>query len=337
MHLKKFFASAFSVLAVLSISVQAAPDTVLINGQGIGITLNSGGVMVTDMSEIETSTGKEESPAQRGGIRKGDIITKIDGADVNCISALHEALSRIENRAVMVELYRGDSKITLRVKPIADKDGKYRLGLWARDAAAGIGTLTFYDPETGNFGALGHGITENTTGTLLRIEDGEVLTSTIVAIQKGKKGQPGELQGIFGEDDKPIGYVERNTNCGIFGKMELPQTEMAKTQSIKVGGSRDVREGKAYILANTEGKNVEKFEIEICSIPVFSSDKTKGMVIRITDKKLLQKTGGIVRGMSGCPIVQSGRLVGAVTHVFVNDPTKGYGIFIEDMLSAMEN
>ncbi len=336
MQFQKIFASVFSAVVILSATVFAVPESVLISGKGIGITLNSKGAMVTGTAEIETKGGKAESPAQRSGIKKGDIITKINKTKIKSVSDLYKALEEIEDNPVMIEVYRGEAKILLKVKPQKDKDGKFRLGLWARDAAAGIGTLTFYEPETGSFGALGHGITESTTGGLIEVDGGEILPSTIVATQKGKKGEPGELQGIFGENDTPIGEVKANTHCGIFGTMKLSEAEEANAQSIKIGSRNDVRVGKAYILANVEGKSTGKYEIEICKIPAFTGDKTKGMVIKITDKNLLKKTGGIVRGMSGCPIVQSGRLVGAVTHVFVNDPTTGYGIFIEDMLEEME-
>ncbi len=337
MNFKKILVSAYTAVSVLSLWVFATPESVLISGQGIGITLNSQGVMVTDTAQIETQNGKAESPAKSGGIKKGDIITKINGEKIGSVKDLSKALSEAEDNAVMVEAQRGESRITLKIKLKKDKTGTPRMGLWTKDAAAGIGTLTFYDPATGDFGALGHGITESTSGALIKINGGEVLTSTIVAVQKGEKGNPGELQGVFGENDKAVGVVKKNTDCGIFGNMELSEGELEKTKEIKIGSRADVRVGKAYILANIEGNATDKFEIEICKIPVFSGDKTKGMVIKITDKRLLDKTGGIVRGMSGCPIVQSGRLVGAITHVFVNDPTMGYGIFIEDMLCAMES
>ncbi len=337
MHFKKFLTSVFSFAFILSASVYATPQTVLISGRGIGITLNSQGAMVTELAEIELLEGGEESPAKIGGIKKGDVITHIDDNEIHSVDGLNRALENIKGEPLMVKVRRGQSEITLKIKPALDKEGKYRLGIWVKDAAAGIGTLTFYDPQTGDFGALGHGITESTTGALIKIEGGEVLSSTIVAAQKGKKGEPGELQGVFGEGDNPIGTIEKNTACGIFGTMSLSKEEMEKAQSIRVGSRDYVQEGKAYILANVEGNSTGKFEIEICKIPVFTGDKTKGMVIKVTDKNLIKKTGGIVRGMSGCPIVQDGRLIGAVTHVFVNDPTSGYGIFIEDMLKEAES
>lgn len=336
MKIQKIFASVLAFSAILSQSVFGAPETVLITGRGIGITLNSDGAMVEDTTDIETKDGKTVSPAKDCGIRKGDIITKVGGAEINSVDDLHKILSEAGNTPLLIEINRNGSPITTRIKPAEAGDGNYRLGIWAKDAAAGIGTLTFYDPETGNFGALGHGITDTASGSLIEIEGGEVLPSTIVSVQKGRAGEPGELQGIFGVEGQVLGEITKNTNCGIFGNMTLPEEEISKAQSIKIGSKADARVGKAYILANIEGSKTEKFEIEIMKIPAFTGDVTKGLVIRVTDHKLLEKTGGIVRGMSGSPIVQSGRLIGAVTHVFVNDPTSGYGIFIEDMVAQLE-
>lgn len=331
MRLKKNISATLCAAIILLFSSVASAQTVLINGKGIGITLNSRGATVTDFCDISG-----ESPAKRGGIQKGDIITKLNDTQINCVDDLKKALEKSKG-AVMLEIQRNDSKITLKVKPQPSENGNPCLGIRAKDAVAGIGTLTFYDPETKSFGALGHGITDSTSGSLIKIDGGEVLSSTIISVKKGQKGSPGELVGIFGENDEPIGEIEKNTICGIFGEITLSEDEILEAQSIKTGTKADVRIGKAYIMANINGTKSEKFEIEICKIPVFSGDKTKGMVIKITDDSLLSKTGGIVRGMSGSPIVQNGRLVGAVTHVFVSDPTMGYGIFIEDMLAEAKN
>ncbi len=333
----KFTVSLLFAVTLMVSTVSASVDTVIITGQTVGITLNSEGAMVAEIAEIKTKDGKTVSPAKDGGVKKGDVITSVNGKSVHGVDDLHDAVSSAEDKSVLVELMRDGTKIRTTLKPALAEDGSYRLGIWAKDAAAGIGTLTFYDPETGNFGALGHGIADSASGFLMDIEDGEVLSSTIVSVEKGAKGEPGELKGVFGEGDTALGIIKKNTECGIFGNMTLPEDKVKEGQSIKIGTRDDVREGKAYILANIEGSKTEKYEIEIVSIPVFTGDITKGMVIKITDKDLLSKTGGIVRGMSGSPIVQSGRLVGAVTHVFVNDPTSGYGIFIEDMLSEAQS
>lgn len=333
----KFTVSLLFAVTLAVSTVFAGVDTVIITGQTVGITLNSEGAMVAEVAEIKTKDGKTVSPAKDGGIRKGDVIISVSGKPVHGVDDLHDAVSAAGDKSVLTELMRDGTKITTTLKPVLSEDGSYRLGIWAKDAAAGIGTLTFYDPETGNFGALGHGIADSGSGMLMDIKDGEVLSSTIVSVEKGEKGEPGELKGVFGEGDTALGTIEKNTVCGIFGNMTLPEDKAKEGQSIKIGTREDVREGKAYILANIEGSKTEKYEIEIVNIPVFTGDITKGMVIKITDKDLLSKTGGIVRGMSGSPIVQSGRLVGAVTHVFVNDPTSGYGIFIEDMLNEAQS
>ncbi len=337
MQFKKVLFSVTATALLLTTPVLAKPNQVLITGQGIGITLNSEGAMVTETAQIETKDNKILSPAESGGIKKGDVITEINGKKIKSVDDLHTALSDIKDKAVMAKVVRGDAEIPLKLNPVLASDGKYRLGVWAKDAATGIGTLTYYEPESGSFGALGHGITDSISGKLIGIEDGKVSKATIVALKKGEKGAPGELQGVFCHDDRLIGTIKENTACGIFGTMKLSEEDCGKAQSIKIGSKADVRVGKAYILANIEGEKTEKFEIEIIDIPSFTGDITKGMVIQITDKKLLEKTGGIVRGMSGSPIVQSGRLVGAVTHVFLNDPTRGYGIFIENMLTEAED
>lgn len=336
MQFKKVLpAFLFTFLAITS-PVMADSREVLITGQGIGITLKAEGAMVSETTQIETKDNKLISPAETGGIRKGDVITEINGEKIKSVDDLHHVLSQIKDKAVMAKVNRGGSEIHLKVNPVLASDGKYRLGLWAKDAATGIGTLTYYEPQTGQFGALGHGICDAVSGRLVEIESGEITNATIVSLKKGEKGAPGELQGIFSQNDEPMGKIEKNSVCGIFGTMELPTRDMTSAQNIKVGTKADVRVGKAYILSNIEGEQTEKFEIEITDIPAFTGDVTKGMVIKVKDEKLLQKTGGIVRGMSGSPIVQDGRLIGAVTHVFINDPTRGYGIFIENMINEME-
>ncbi len=325
------FCAVFAML--LTTPVLAQTKEVLITGRGIGITLNSRGAIVSQTAQIDDSENNPASPAKDGGIEKGDIIVMADGEEVTSVTDLQKILQKSKGKEIFVKVNRGGAIITLKLKPVLSHDGEYRLGLWVKDSSAGIGTMTYYDPETNDFGALGHGITDSVSGALVEIDGGEVLSSHIVSLEKGEKGKPGELNGVLGEDSEKIGTVSKNTSCGVFGKMNLPENEIDKAQSIKVGKREDVRLGKAYILANVEDNKTEKFEIEISRIPAFTGDLTKGMEIKITDKKLIDKTGGIVRGMSGSPIVQSGRLIGAVTHVFINDPTRGYGIFIEDMFN----
>lgn len=282
---------------MLATPVLAEGREVLITGQGIGITLDAVGAMVAETTQIETKDNRTISPAETVGIRKGDIITEINGEKITSVDDLHCALSKVKGKSVMAKVNRGGSEIQLKVNPVLATDGKYRLGLWAKDAATGIGTLTYYDPQTGSFGALGHGICDTASGRLVEIESGEITNANIVSLKKGEKGSPGELQGMFSQNDKPIGKIEKNSLCGIFGTMECPKENMGNAQNIKVGTKADVRVGKAYILANIEGDKTEKFEIKITDIPVFTGDITKGMAIEVKDEKLLKKTGGIVRGM----------------------------------------
>jgi stage IV sporulation protein B len=217
---------------------------------------------------------------------------------------------------------------------VSQSDGSFKIGAWVKDAASGIGTLTFYDPDSKSFAALGHGICDTETGELLTIGNGQILASSIVSIDKGEKGIPGELNGIFKDDSPILGEIKSNNNCGIFGTSESDLLSTANR--IPVAARDEVKPGSAYILANIEGNKIEKFNIEIIRIMPKAISSQKGMIIRITDEKLISKTGGIVQGMSGSPILQNGRIVGAVTHVFVNDPTRGYGIFIENMLAEAE-
>ena len=250
------FCAVFAML--LTTPALAKTKEVLITGRGIGITLNSRGAMVSQTAVIDDDKNNSVSPAKDGGIKKGDVIVMAGGEEVKSVSDLQKILQKTKGKDILIKVNRGGADITLKLKPVLSYDGQYRLGLWVKDAAAGIGTLTYYNPETKEFGALGHGITDSATGSLIDASGGEVLSSTIVSLEKGEKGKPGELNGVFGEDSSPIGTVSKNTPCGIFGEMTLPETQNA--QSIKVGEKKDVRIGKAYILANVEGEKTEKFE-----------------------------------------------------------------------------
>jgi stage IV sporulation protein B len=204
--------------------------------------------------------------------------------------------------------------------------------LWVRDSTAGIGTLTFYEPETLNFGALGHGITDIDTGILMASSSGEILESSILGIKKGTQGSPGELKGVFIEDEKRLGIIKMNTESGIYGTLTENGEKKATKRLYPIGLRSEVQEGPAVILSNIDGNSVKEYDVEIERVSRQNVNGTKGMIIRITDESLLKATGGIVQGMSGSPIIQNGKLVGAVTHVLVNDPAKGYGIFIEAMV-----
>lgn len=303
-------------------------------GQIIGVTLSCDGVLVTGVSEIFSGDGTFSSPAEEAGIKSGDIITKIDGKDIGCVDDLKNIIKNTNADEHLVTLFRGEKMLSLKLSPAKNISSEMPcLGMWVKDAASGVGTLTFFDPENGHFAALGHGILNSETGEVLPIDDGKILNAKIVEIKKGEKGIPGEIKGSFSESDV-LGKVEKNNSFGLFGKSE--NQKLSENAPLLVGKRCDVKKGKAYIYTTVDSDVPEKYEIEIIKFSNSDDVKTKGIVIRITDSRLLEKTGGIVQGMSGSPIIQDGKLVGAVTHVFVNDPTRGYGIFIENMLSEAE-
>jgi len=228
---------------------------------------------------------------------------------------------------------RNDKELTTSLNPAYDQqDRAWRLGLYIRDSAAGVGTLTFYAPDHGVYGALGHIITDMNTQTPIVVGSGQILQSSVTSISKSESGEPGEKRAHFLKEGKTLGNIERNTNFGIFGKMSQNPEHSLYEKPIPVAFSEEVKEGPAEILTVVEGQRVERFKVEIVHVSKQSAPETKGLVIRITDPRLVEKTGGIVQGMSGSPILQNGKLIGAVTHVFVNDPKSGYGCFIEWML-----
>lgn len=310
------------------------PSKVIPCGNSIGVKLYTDGLIVVRVVEFESANGKLVSPCKNKNIKEGDIILKANGVKPENITALAGLISASDGK-VELELKRESEIITQSVTLKAAKnDGKYKLGLMVRDSAAGIGTLTFYNPDTNKFGALGHGISDADTGKLLPVASGEILPSSIISVEKGVSGRPGELRGSF-VGDKKIGTIATNCDCGLYGKLD-PSMISNQTNAIEIGDKSEVVTGEAEILSNISGEKVENFDISILKVSHQTSSDTKGMIIKITDERLLSKTGGIVQGMSGSPIIQNGKLVGAVTHVFVNDPTRGYGIFIENMLAEAE-
>ena len=302
-------------------------------GQTVGITLDMKGVTVVDTTDVEALDGKRSAPAKDGGIRAGDIIEEIDDSPIDSASDMERLIANCGGEEMKLIIRRGENRKECKVTPtLSADDEKYRIGVWIKDAASGIGTITYFNPETKEFGALGHGITEMPEQKVISIRNGEVLDASIVSVRKGGKGQPGELVGVFTEDDRKLGNVSANTEVGLKGTIDEPKELKTVMEPITVAERSEVKEGDAEILANVEEGKIEKFSVEIQKINK-DANNPKGMVIKVTDNRLLDKTGGIVQGMSGSPIIQNGKLVGAVTHVFVNDPSRGYGIFIENMLA----
>lgn len=294
-------------------------------GRTVGICVDTKGVLVLGVGQVRATDNKEYTPC-KGLLKSGDIIMAVNGEFVKN----KEDLVRLVNRddMVYIKAIRKNEEINLNVTPVKSvDDNNYKLGLWVRDSTQGIGTITYYDRKNNSFGALGHPINDVDTGELMEIEGGEILDAHIEKAEKGKAGLPGALLGNI-NFNRTIGYIDSNKNNGIFGRMcsDIKGIEMP------IGYKNDVKIGNGSIYVNTNGKFVEKYSIHIDSINKYNTSDTKNFVLTITDKRLLDMTGGIVQGMSGCPVVQDGKLVGAVTHVFVNDPTKGYGIFVENML-----
>ena len=297
-------------------------------GMPIGLYMETQGVLVVDTGEITGKDGVRAEPAEHIA-KAGDYILEVNG---NPISGKKELIKNIEaSHGETMELLvnRNGEKIPLSISPVLDQNDEYKLGLWIRDNTQGIGTMTYVD-ENGKFGALGHGISDADTGELLNISEGELYEAEIVSIKKGTKGMPGELSGYIDYDpDKKIGIIEKNTELGISG--EVFDMERLPHEKVMVGYQQEVKEGKAKLLTNLN-EEVKAYDIEITEIYRNKSKTIKAFEIQVTDPRLLEETGGIVQGMSGSPILQNGKLIGAVTHVFVQDSSKGYGIFIENML-----
>lgn len=324
----------FGLIPVKDIEVNVLDRIHLVpGGNSIGVRLNTRGVLVVSVTDITGVDGKKYNPARAGGIKAGDSIIDINGEKVRDAEHVVELLNSIEDKKIDIVIERNSMRFSTTVKPVKSlQDNCYRLGIWVRDKTAGIGTLTFYDDNSKVFGALGHGITDMDTGKLLNIENGKIMSAKVSAVEQGRKGNPGEIKGIFYETENVLGDIKYNTPYGIYGELRNSNIPKTKLKSIPIGLKEEVKEGKAYILTTINDNKIEKFEIEILKAQSQYYPEQKSMVIKITDKKLLEKTGGIVQGMSGSPIIQNGKLIGAVTHVFVNDPTKGYGIYIEWML-----
>ncbi|MFQ6320907.1 SpoIVB peptidase [Bacillus halotolerans] len=316
--------------------VQVLPDLKVIpGGQSIGVKLHSVGVLVVGFHQINTSEGKK-SPGESAGITAGDIIIEMNGQKIEKMNDVAPFIQKAGNTGESLDLLIKRDKQKIKTKLIPQKDeaeGKYRIGLYIRDSAAGIGTMTFYEPKTKKYGALGHVISDMDTKKPIVVEDGEIVKSTVTSIEKGTGGNPGEKLARFSSERKTIGDINRNSPFGIFGTLHQPIKNKISDKALPVAFSNEVKKGPAEILTVIDDDKVEKFDIEIVSTTPQKFPATKGMVLKIIDPRLLKETGGIVQGMSGSPIIQNGKVVGAVTHVFVNDPTSGYGVHIEWMLS----
>ncbi len=325
----------FGLLPLKTVKVSPLREqTIYASGSPVGIYMETRGILVIDCGQIRGASGVVQSPAEHI-IQSGDYICAVNGEELSDKDRLISLVADSGGQTMELEVLRGRERIPLAVTPALAEDGTYKLGIWVRDNIQGIGTLTCVTGN-GQFAALGHGISDIDTGTRLEIEDGELYHAQILSIQKGENGNPGELRGVINyEKSQKIGEIVQNTSNGIVGQLDsLEKCEM-NLEEYPIGLKQEMQTGPASILCNVDG-NVEEYSIEITDIDWNSQDTNKSFEIHVTDKNLLEKTGGIVQGMSGSPILQNGKLVGAVTHVFVQDSAGGYGIFIENMLESME-
>ncbi len=315
-------AAAIAVTLMLTVTV-FADGGLCAGGMPFGVRFRTDGVIVAGLEDIAAENG-DACPARDAGIEPGDLILSADGQRLSSAEELVKLISG--GGEIKLTYRRGGEEHTCRVVPMKDKKGAFRAGMWVRDSAAGIGTVTFYDPETGRFAGLGHGICDSDSGELIPLVTGSVTDVSLFGIERGVAGTPGELKGYFGT--KVIGTIDKNSATGIYGTLtKLPDGG----EPIEIARKSEIRAGDVVIRCTLANGDMRDYKAKISEIDRRSRDN-KSFIITVTDPALIERTGGIVQGMSGSPIIQDGRLVGAVTHVMINDPTRGYGIFIENML-----
>lgn len=334
--------SLFGLLPLRDVEIDVQDNLMLYpGGQAVGVALYTSGVLVVGTSDLSGNGG--QSPARLAGLKAGDVITKVNDQSLNNIAQLQELVTTTGENPLALTVMRGDSQLRLTLEPKQDKQsGSFRIGAWVRDSTAGVGTLSFYGKvqrqgDTGDppvtYGALGHAITDTDTQQVLTVSSGQVMLADVVDVRKGKKGVPGELKGSFLRENRVLGTIDMNNQFGIYGDLDTPPTHPLYPDGLPVGRKDAVHTGPATILCTVDTEGMKEYDIEIVEVARQSAPTQRSMIVKVTDPALLEKTGGIVQGMSGSPIIQDGRLIGAVTHVYVNDPTMGYGLFIEWMLA----
>lgn len=327
----------FGTIPVKEVSVNVIPKTTVVPlGNAIGVKLYTRGVLVVGMSQIETDNNEKKKPYENSGIEQGDTILEVNNNAIENTEDLIKEVEKSEGNTINIKYLRNEKTMQTDITPVKSKN-TYKIGLWVRDAAAGVGTLTFYEPKTNLFMALGHGISDIDTEEIVNIANGELVTANIVSITKGRKGYPGEIRGTI-DQGRTIGTIYKNTNFGVYGTVKNKNyLEADLTQEMEVATRSEIKEGKAQIICQLENSNKKKYDIEIEKIYTNNNQNNKSMLIKITDNELLEKTGGIIQGMSGAPIIQEGKFIGAVTNVLVNDPTQGYGVFADIMIKEMRS
>ena len=321
----------FNLFSVKDVTVNVIPKTTVIPvGKAIGMKLYTEGVLVVGMSEIE---GKK--PYENSGIETGDKIIEIDDTQIDNTDELIECVNNSNGKELEIKYISDNEEKTTSIEPVKTSDNEYKLGLWVRDAAAGVGTLTFYEPSTGKFGALGHGINDVDTYELIDIASGQLVTTEIIDIVKGEDGSPGEIRGTI-DNGTSLGNIYKNTGFGIYGNIDnVAKLNLTQYKEYEVANRSEITTGKAEILCELENGKTQSYEIEIQRLFLENNENNKSMLIKVTDEELIEKTGGIIQGMSGAPIIQNGKFIGAVTHVLVNDAKTGYAVFGDLMIKQM--
>lgn len=324
---------AFGFIPVSKVSVEVVDELhVAVLGTPFGMKIYTKGVLITEISEVATENGSE-NPAQKAGLRQGDYIVSVDGVKVYTNEDLVSIVENSGGKRLKLEIMRDETKIYINITPVKSTDtNNYKIGIWVKDSSAGVGTLTFYSPSNNVLCGLGHGICDNDTGNLLKLNSGEVVTAEIISIEKGQVGSPGKLTGRL--NYKTLGDINLNCEIGVYS---LLKGSLQFEKLTEIALKQEVKDGQAQIICTIDNNQPKAYT---CNIKVRNSNyhsKTQNMLLTVTDNALLEATGGIVQGMSGSPVVQNGKLVGAVTHVLVDDPTRGYAIFAENMLETAQS
>lgn len=323
--------SLFGVIPIKNVEASVVERAyVTPSGQPVGIYMKTDGILVVGTGTVEGTDGLAYEPALNI-VQSGDYITAVNGGEISGKDELIEGINESGGQEIILNVRRNGEIINLKLQPVMTGEDEYKLGLWVRDDTQGIGTMTYVDEE-GNFGALGHGVSDVDTSTILSLSSGLLYHTDILSVTKGERGIPGELSGVIRyQDDQIIGNINSNTESGIFGTLQKEKESYGSSDTVEIAYKQEITTGPATILCAVDGE-VDEYEVEIQKININSKEENKSMIIKVTDERLLDKTGGIVQGMSGSPILQNGRLIGAVTHVFIQDATSGFGIFIENML-----
>ena len=327
----------FGAIKLKQININVIPKTKVVPlGTAIGMKLYTKGVLVVGMSQINTENNERTKPYENSGIEQGDMILSVNNKEVSSTNELIDEINESQGKTVKIKYERNNEIGETSITPVKSSN-EYKLGLWVRDVAAGVGTLTFYEPSSNTFMALGHGISDIDTEKLVEISTGELITANILSINKGEKGKPGEIRGTI-QNGYEIGKIYKNTNFGVYGTVtNINHLETDLTNEIEVASRDEIQTGSATIICQLDNNKSKSYNIEIERIYKNNNSDNKSMFIRITDKELLEKTGGIIQGMSGSPIIQNGKFIGAVTNVLVNDPTKGYGVFADIMIKELHS